>query len=139
MCRHTKAMHTDLPSDLGAAGLARALVRQALCQPHAAHLAQAVQLITSELVTNAVRHGRAPISMSLDCVFGQGVVLAVSDTGPTLPTARPAPPGAEGGRGIHLIEMLSSRWGVVQDAATGTHTSRKKVWTVIDPERTGPL
>ena len=135
MCRHTEALHADLPSSGAAPGLARRLVRQTLCRRHAGHLSQAVQLVASELVTNAVRHGRTPIAVSLDCVFGQGVVLAVSDAGPALPRRRPAPAGAESGRGVQLIEVLCSQWGVTQAPAADGRAGTKRVWTVFDSER----
>jgi len=67
-------------------------------------------LLTSELVTNAVRHGRPPVHVHAE--MSAGVVrVEVDDASPS--PIRPQDPDLEdlGGRGLQLVEMLSTAWG----------------------------
>lgn len=71
-----------------------------------------VVLLASELVTNAVRHGAAPIVLRLQH-WGANVRVEVRDGGDTF---RPASVAswdltAEGGRGLALVEALATSWG----------------------------
>lgn len=81
-------------------------------------------LLTSELVTNAIVHGRPPGSAA-----GSQVCLRVrqtrrelqvevhdNGTGPTAPALTEHGALAESGRGLELVEMLADEWGVRQDA-----------------------
>lgn len=72
-------------------------------------------LLVSETVTNAVRHGGGTITLVVR--WSRTLVrVEVHDEADTTPVVRPAPTGdAEGGRGLHLIEVLSTRWGVQPD------------------------
>jgi two-component sensor histidine kinase len=84
-------------------------------------------LLTSELVTNAVRHGAGEIRCSLS-TGPTSVRLEVHDENPELP--EPAHRGvvADSGRGLHILESLASRWGSTPDpTSTG-----KTVWFEID-------
>jgi len=54
-----------------------------------------VELVVSELVTNAHTYAHGPCLLDLAVVDG-GVVVSVWDTDPTLPAARPADPGRVG-------------------------------------------
>ena len=69
----------------------------------------------SQLVTNAVRHGRVPVTVRLSC-DGRCVRVEVHDTGGQLPHLR-APSGEHGGFGLHLIDAVSTNWGVVKSGA----------------------
>lgn len=71
-------------------------------------------LLASELLTNAITHGAAPIR----CVAtvarrGQGHVIRVEvwDASEAAPVLREQILEAESGRGLHLVEKFSSRWG----------------------------
>ena len=68
-------------------------------------------LLTSELVTNALRHeaGRT-IELVVSCAYRQ-LQVDVYDTSPTLALQMDAPPGAEIGGGLTLLASLSSSWG----------------------------
>jgi anti-sigma regulatory factor (Ser/Thr protein kinase) len=81
-----------------------------------------VRLLATELVTNAFRHGRPPISLTIDSQPGM-LRVEVADAGGGRPRRRPDP-GAEGGWGLLLVEAGSDRWGVVEGS---TH-----VWFEID-------
>ena len=68
-------------------------------------------LITSELVTNALVHGGAPVDLRLQR-SGARVVLEVQDDAERqLPRARNPDDDEEHGRGIHIVEALSDEWG----------------------------
>lgn len=67
-------------------------------------------LVVSELVTNAVRYGEGGPTLTLHA-RGGCVRVEVSDRGPLLPTGAD-PSNEERGRGLHLIDALSTRWGI---------------------------
>ncbi|WAZ26344.1 SpoIIE family protein phosphatase [Streptomyces cinnabarinus] len=72
------------------------------------------ELLVSELVTNAIRYGRPPISLRL--IRDSGLVCEVSDTSSTAPHLRRARTYDEGGRGLLLVAQLSERWGTRHSA-----------------------
>ncbi|HEV7754276.1 MAG TPA: ATP-binding protein [Mycobacteriales bacterium] len=86
--------------------------------------ARRIELVFSELVSNALRHGGAPVQVTLFRVDGRWL-LDVAD-GSTVP---PAPRSAEefdtGGRGLLIISRLSGRrgWTVVNGV--------KHVWAEV--------
>ena len=68
-------------------------------------------LLASELVTNAVLHGRSEVCVE---VAARGDVLRVSvlDENSRHPARVAEDPNALDGRGLALVEALSERWGV---------------------------
>jgi len=68
-------------------------------------------LVVSEMVTNAVRHGAPPVELEV-LADDHTVVLCVADSGPGQPESRTAGPEAEGGRGLALVDVLSTEHGV---------------------------
>jgi anti-sigma regulatory factor (Ser/Thr protein kinase) len=87
----------------------------------------AVLLVASELVTNAVRHGNGDVELRID-IADENVRLEVLDDGHVKVTApRNVPsPTAVGGRGLHLVREVSKRWGSGFDAA-----GRTMVWAEV--------
>ncbi|WP_432502423.1 ATP-binding protein [Kineococcus arenarius] len=83
-----------------------------------------VELLTSEVVANAVRHGRGPVTVEVACVE-EHVCVAVTDAGPDVPVVRRVGPEATGGRGMALTDLLATRWGV---RAAQPPASGKTVW-----------
>lgn len=84
-----------------------------------------VALLVSEIATNALVHGSGEVRVSVWA--SPGVVrVEVDDDGAGLPVRRQADPDAEGGRGLALVEALSTGWGV-QPGETG-----KTVWFELD-------
>ena len=74
------------------------------------------EIITSELVTNAVRHacgnGNRTIGMTLTHAGSPATVtIAVSDSSPHVPVRRDTPTSGEQGRGLQIVEALSAHWG----------------------------
>ena len=74
-------------------------------------------LLTSELVTNAVRHeaGQA-VMLVVTCARGQ-LRVDVHDTSPSWPAVADVPADAETGRGLLLVETLSDEWGFYRTPA----------------------
>ncbi|MBT2400483.1 SpoIIE family protein phosphatase/ATP-binding protein [Streptomyces sp. ISL-100] len=69
----------------------------------------ATELILSELVTNAIRYGAAPIRVRL--LYDRTLICEVSDTSSTAPHLRYAATTDEGGRGLFLVAQFAERWG----------------------------
>jgi len=122
-----------LPADAGAPALARAYVgRQAVGLPP--DLVDDALLVISELVTNAVQHGEPEIVLRLQVGRG-GLRASVQDAGsarPELPAHNPDSHAVQG-RGLRIVEALSSCWGV----EPGDQASGKVVWFELYPEPDG--
>ncbi|TDC91385.1 ATP-binding protein [Actinomadura sp. 7K507] len=69
-----------------------------------------LELITSELVTNAIRHANA-VMLVLYLPDDKTVMVEVWDDNPQGPAAPIADLQAEGGRGLMLVGALSHSWG----------------------------
>ncbi|MEV0221684.1 ATP-binding protein [Streptomyces sp. NPDC050704] len=75
--------------------------------------ADAIELIVSELSTNAVRHARVPgrfFEVALTYDGEKTIDVEVSDASPHLPESQVPAPDAESGRGLPLVEALSESW-----------------------------
>ncbi len=119
-----------LPRDLTAPSIARQFVHE-----HRDHLDPALihdaQLLVTEIVTNAVRHGREEITLTFS-VEPPGLGVSVSDAGPdmpVMPTGATPPVDSGHGRGMHIINALATHWGV----DTQTATEGKIVWFELRP------
>lgn len=82
-----------------------------------------LQLVVSELVTNAVVHAGTGCELTLR-VVGPVLTIEVTDGSPEQPTVREAGTEVEdlGGRGLHIVEAFTLSWG---SRPTGT---AKTVW-----------
>ena len=69
-----------------------------------------VLLVVTELLSNAVDHGRGPVRLTVELRSGS-VRIEVHDTAPGPPRPQPLDPYAVRGRGLQMVEALSSRWG----------------------------
>lgn len=82
------------------------------------------ELLGSEVLTNAVRHGAPNGAVSLSVTASDGALrVTVTDGGATLPVVREPAADAVGGRGLQLVEALAAAWGVQPHLPTG-----KSVW-----------
>ena len=85
----------------------------------------AVLLVVSELVTNALVHTQGPVRLDLTLV-GDRLRVAVTDTSPRAPVKPTSIDWeATGGRGILLVEAMSAAWGSVPVSGG------KQVWAEI--------
>jgi anti-sigma regulatory factor (Ser/Thr protein kinase) len=120
-----------LPPRAQAVAEARELTRTALLSWRLEHLVDLATLVVSELVTNALTHARS--EMTLELTRRPDLLrVSVTDASPDSPRRRRADPAAEGGRGMHMVAELASRWGIEQ------LPSGKRVWAEIVIEPTGP-
>lgn len=95
-------------------------------------LADDLMTVVNELTTNAVQHalpgpGDAPPKGWLGIArTGSTVVCAVTDPSSTPPSRRPLEYLADTGRGLLIVDALSSQWGYAASAPAG-----KTVWARI--------
>ncbi len=112
----------------------RALVRMALDAAGVPALIDSVALLTTELVTNAIRYGWRPerpwVLVTLSRI-GAMLRVEVYDNAARLPMPRRAHRDEECGRGLFIVSHLAERWGS-EELATG-----KGVWFEVTawPER----
>ncbi|MFF8830331.1 SpoIIE family protein phosphatase [Streptomyces sp. NPDC015131] len=103
-----------------APGRARRLARRALARWGLEELSDSVELLVSEVVTNAVRYAERPVTLRL--LRTDVLRCEVGDDSPQLPRQRRARDTDEGGRGLFLVNRLARRWGATR-LSTG-----KVVW-----------
>jgi anti-sigma regulatory factor (Ser/Thr protein kinase) len=104
----------SLPAGPTAAGRARGQVRATIEAWEVPVDASIAVLLTSELVTNAIRHADGgAITLVISCAYGQ-LHVDVHDTSCSLPVPVDGPPDAETGRGLVIVASLSSSWGYYQ-------------------------
>ncbi|XDO64155.1 SpoIIE family protein phosphatase [Streptomyces sp. RLB1-33] len=107
------------PED-AAPGRARRLARRALSRWGLEDMSDSVELLVSEVVTNAVRYASRPVTLRL--LRTDVLRCEVGDDVPQLPRLRQARATDEGGRGLYLVNKLARRWGATR-LSTG-----KVVW-----------
>jgi anti-sigma regulatory factor (Ser/Thr protein kinase) len=103
-----------------AAAEARRRVRDAIWSWQVPVDLDAALLLTSELVTNAVRHegGQRAQAVVLAIACSRGRLrVDVHDTSRSLPAVAEVPADAETGRGLLLVETLSDEWGCYRTPA----------------------
>ena len=116
----------ELPKSLRSPGRARRFVRDELGGRLSPEQLDHAVLLVSELVTNAVLHAGTPCTVELRD-SGAVVQLRVSDGGTALPARRRTPSdAASNGRGLHLLEHVTLRWGVEEVRHGG-----KVVWAEL--------
>ena len=99
-------------------------------------LTDLAELVVSELVTNALRHGvpSACTLLSEHCIrlrlLAQApfVMCMVTDPGSDIPVLRESGPTSETGRGLNVVDCCSVRWGwhLLDDGG-------KVVWALLRP------
>ncbi|MFJ3900815.1 SpoIIE family protein phosphatase [Streptomyces sp. NPDC090025] len=99
------------PED-AAPGRARRLARRALARWDLEDLTDSVELLISEVVTNAVRYAERPVTLRL--LRTDVLRCEVGDDSPQLPRQRRARDTDEGGRGLFLVNRLARRWGATR-------------------------
>ncbi|MEU0843919.1 ATP-binding protein [Streptomyces sp. NPDC005962] len=89
-----------------------------------ATLVDSATLIVSELVTNAIQHGRGRVELKVMCC-GNTVRIEVTDGSPAPALMRTASVADENGRGLRLVAALSEDWGVSRSR------DGKMVWATL--------
>jgi anti-sigma regulatory factor (Ser/Thr protein kinase) len=118
----------QLPPRPTSPGEARRFVREVLRDHGVApgEVVEAAQLLTSELVTNAVLYAAGTIDVDVDLDL-TGVRVEVADHSQEEPRARDATAEHTSGRGLHLVQAMARTWGVDQLQEEG-----KVVWFELD-------
>lgn len=80
-----------------------------------------LELLATEVTSNAIRHA-GTTATAVVRFLGDRVRVEVGDGSRAMPVSRDPDPMADGGRGLPLVDILSSAWGVVP-----THHG-KRVW-----------
>ncbi|MGW2695996.1 SpoIIE family protein phosphatase [Streptomyces sp. NPDC001296] len=99
----------DVPVDPAAVARMRGAVSEKLDEWGLSELAFIMELVLSELITNAIRHGSEPIHVRL--IHDRTLICEVADGSSTSPHLRYAATTDEGGRGLFLVSQLTERWG----------------------------
>ncbi|MFH9349125.1 SpoIIE family protein phosphatase [Kitasatospora sp. NPDC017646] len=108
----------DVPDDFSAVSRLRNACGDQLTAWDLEELTFTTELILSELITNALRHGTEPIRVRM--LRDTSLVCEVSDGSSTAPHLRYADATDEGGRGLFLVAQMAGRWGT-------RYTARGKV------------
>ncbi|MFJ3959817.1 SpoIIE family protein phosphatase [Streptomyces sp. NPDC090036] len=103
-----------------APGRARRFARRALTRWGLEELSDSLELLVSEVVTNAVRYAERPVTLRL--LRTDVLRCEVGDDSPQLPRQRRARDTDEGGRGLFLVNRMARRWGATR------LSSGKVVW-----------
>ncbi|MFF5311035.1 SpoIIE family protein phosphatase [Streptomyces massasporeus] len=99
----------DVPPDPAAVSGMREAVSQRLEAWGLSEYGFAMELILSELITNAIRYGAGPIHVRL--IRDRTLICEVADSSSTSPHLRYAATTDEGGRGLFLVSQMAERWG----------------------------
>jgi len=85
-------------------------------------------VLLSELVTNAVLHGRSNPRLAVGAATGGGLYVGVGDDDSRHPVVPQHHETSLGGRGLRLVRALATRWGVQLDPPG------KIVWFELDTD-----
>ena len=95
-------------------------------------LAGTACLLVSEILTNAVRHARAPIGLRLHATPSE-ITAEITDDDPQRPQLAPPDPAAESGRGLTVVAALATAWG------TWPSSAGKTVWFTLATGSAAPI
>ncbi|HVE62617.1 MAG TPA: ATP-binding protein [Mycobacteriales bacterium] len=126
-----QAVFREFAADQREVAHARAVVR-ATCDQWGVPLevTDELTLLVSELVTNAILHAASAVRLAL-IAEQDAVRLEVHDDLATRPAARPVSEGTAGGRGLHIVEAVTSKWGVRR------HGAGKCIWAEVPVRQPG--
>jgi anti-sigma regulatory factor (Ser/Thr protein kinase) len=115
-----------LPCDIHGPSSARRFVREAAARWALDGASLPLCVIASELVTNAILHGAAPIELTLHHQDGE-VTIEVTDGDHRIDNVqlRAIDHTGPGGTGLHIVASLANRWGTRQSS------SGKAVWATM--------
>jgi PAS domain S-box-containing protein len=115
-----RSVRWRLRPEPGSASWARSAVRRTLRGWGLDDLQDTVQLLTNELVTNAILHARGEIELKM--AMGATLVVEVSDGDERLPHRTRLTSERQWGRGLTLVNEIAQKWGA------RSITSGKVVW-----------
>ncbi|MFJ9645691.1 SpoIIE family protein phosphatase [Streptomyces sp. NPDC004244] len=99
----------EVPFEPSAVATLRAVAVEKLEEWGLSELSFSTELVLSELITNAIRHGAEPVRVRL--LRDRMLTCEVFDGSSSSPRLHYATTTDEGGRGLFLVAQLSRRWG----------------------------
>lgn len=125
----------------GAVPCARLHARLVLAEWGLSRLSDQVELVVSELLTNAVAAARSLEWVSAVRLWlladTAWILIAVWDANPRLPVRVDADELAESGRGLHLVEAIASQWDAYATRQPGGKIVRAVIAAESPRERDG--
>jgi len=110
------SLSVSLAATPAAAAQARRHVQAAIESWDVAADSYTAALLTSELVTNAIRHAASPVRLFVTCSCDH-LRVYVHDSSAEWPTPMDTSADAEDGRGLMLVASLSADWGCYRTSA----------------------
>lgn len=103
----------DVPADLHGPSLARQFTK-AYCLAHQLDesTTDTAVLLVSELVTNAVIHGRGAVRLELASRSGRALYAEVEDDQVSAPVVGDLATDRQHGRGLAIVAACARQWGV---------------------------
>jgi anti-sigma regulatory factor (Ser/Thr protein kinase) len=118
----TERVTATFAGDLASVGDARSFVEAQLRAHHIDEPRRSDLVVAAhEVVTNAMCHGRGPVTVEVHPASGR-LRVEVHDCGGGQPTLRPASPDRPGGWGLQLLNRYADAWG------TTVAPQRTTVW-----------
>lgn len=116
----------------GCAPLSRKVFKKWLFKVGASHLEDDATVLFSELFTNALRYPAPDRLIPTRWLCLPEVIrVEVDDASDQYPVVSSPPMGSESGRGLILVHLMASRWGVEHrrfNDGNGNYLSGKTVW-----------
>ena len=120
--------HEALPRNPESSSRARRLLTRWVGDELESEELEQAKLVCSELVNNAILHGKGPIALEVDLDENR-LMIEVIDAGQGFEhVVREIPFEELGGRGLTIVDAVASRWGI--------HEGTTHVWAEL--ERSGP-
>jgi signal transduction histidine kinase len=107
----------NLPSDTSAPGVARAAAKRYLAGKVGHERLSELSVVISELVSNALEHGRGQVVFRLQLDEGTVRGEVIDEGGGFEHEIRARGPEDVKGRGLFLVDALTNRWGIHEGAA----------------------
>jgi anti-sigma regulatory factor (Ser/Thr protein kinase) len=118
----------ELPAQPSTCTVARHAIRNFCARTSQPESADDAELLTSELVTNAIRQSSALVTVRAHDTVNGITVTVTDDVASPLALVASVPPGmAEHGRGIHVVAQIASAWG------SDSHPNGHSVWFHLHP------
>ncbi|HSO96997.1 MAG TPA: ATP-binding protein [Acidimicrobiia bacterium] len=124
MLRRDSKLH--LAGDLEGPRVARAFLSDALLSWHQQRHSDVAALLVSELVTNAIVHGRSPVQLRV-AMLDSTIRVEVNDDSREAPIRAATRPDEPGGYGLPLVDSLADEWGYDLIPGDG-----KRVWFELE-------
>lgn len=106
------SLNLQLERDQAAPARARAMVR-GLRPLLGEERTEDATLLVSELITNAVKYGSGPVSLTVEAADGRSRFMISDAGGGATPALRETGGTNTGGYGLHIVDRIADEWGVI--------------------------